>query len=134
MMRKMWIVMALAAMILALCCGGALAVEREVSGTVKLSTLPWGASVILKDDTTLVVDEDKVLESIVGEQYVLTIEGSGNLTIEADENAIWVKSLFSDFSGTLTAKAHCMDFPSLAFNTIYAAIYAAEKISISHLT
>ena len=40
MKRKMWIVMALAALILALCCGGALAAERRISGTVNVSTLP----------------------------------------------------------------------------------------------
>lgn len=99
MKRKMWIVMALAAMILALCSGGALAAERRISGTVNVSTLPDFCSVILTDDTTLVVDADKTLESIYGESHSLTIQGSHDLSFVSDYESIYVGTLTCNMSG-----------------------------------
>lgn len=138
MKQKMWIVMALAAMILALWCGSAMAVERQVHGTVNLSTIPLGGSIILIDDTTLVIDEDKIIESITG-NYALTIQGSGNLTIHADNTPINVKSLNSTFSGTLTVRPNCdeifsthADLQTGEFTFQDYAIYAAENITISN--
>ena len=138
MKRKTWIVMALAVMILALWCGSAMAVERQVHGTVNLSTIPLGGSIILIDDTTLVIDEDKIIESITG-NYALTIQGSGNLTIHADNTPINVKSLNSTFSGTLTVRPNCDEIftthPDLQTGQFIFkdyAIYAAENITISN--
>ena len=101
MKRKMWIVMALAAMILALWCGSAMAATIQRSGTVNVSSLPDHASLILTGDTTLIVDADKTLESIMGENYVLAIHGNNNLSLYADKTAINVKTIESDLSGLL---------------------------------
>ncbi len=101
MKQKMWIVMALAVMILALWCGSAMAADREVYGTVNVSTLPDRASLTLIDDTTLVIDEDHVLENITGSNFTLTIQGSHNLTFLADGEIIQVKELYSSLSGKI---------------------------------
>ena len=128
----------LAVMIMELLCGSAMAVERQVHGTVNLSTIPLGGSIILIDDTTLVIDEDKIIESITG-NYALTIQGSGNLTIHADNTPINVKSLNSTFSGTLTVRPNCDEIftthPDLQTGQFIFkdyAIYAAENITISN--
>ena len=137
MKRKLWIMLAVV-LIAALWCGSAMAVERQVHGTVNLSTIPLGGSIILIDDTTLVIDEDKIIESITG-NYALTIQGSGNLTIHADNTPINVKSLNSTFSGTLTVRPNCdetfsthPDLQTGQFIFQDYAIYAAENITISN--
>ena len=102
MKRKLWIMLALATLIAALWCGTAFAAERRVSGTVNVSTLPDHCSVILTGDTTLVVDVDKTLESIMGEDYALTIHGDHDLSIYSDNGGIYVDSFQSTLGGTLS--------------------------------
>ena len=101
MKRRFWIILALAALILALGCGGALAAERRISGTVNVSTLPDFCSVILTDDTTLVVDTDKTLESIKGTSCSLTIEGDHDIKLYSDTAGIEVKTLLVNLDGLL---------------------------------
>ena len=102
MKRRLWIAAAVMVLLAVLWCGCAMANEVQVSGTVNASSLPDSASVVLTGDTTLVVDVDKTLESIKGEDYTLTIQGSHDLTINPDNIGIIVGSFSSSLTGKLT--------------------------------
>ena len=66
MKRKLWIILTLAALILALGCGGAMAADetietKSIFGIVNASTLPDNADIVLTADTTIIMDVDKTV-------------------------------------------------------------------------
>ncbi len=104
MKRKLWIILTLAALILALGCGGAMAADetietKSIFGIVNASTLPDNADIVLTADTTIIMDVDKTVSSIRG-SHALRLEGEeklkvlGKNSLERD-HAIIVSSFYS---------------------------------------
>ena len=80
---------------------GAESAEMNISGTLRVSSLPDGAAIQLIEDTTLILDAPKRITSIRGD-YRLSLRGSQTLTVENPVGtAIQVDSLL--IRGSVTA-------------------------------
>lgn len=130
MKRKLWIILALAALILALGCGGAMAADETVEtksifGIVNASTLPDNADIVLTADTTIIMDVQKRVNSIRG-PHGLRIEGEKLLEVYLDaefidENGIDVSSFYSS-----------ADFLVSCTDSMYIGLNAQNSITVDH--
>ena len=138
MKRKWWIILALATLITVLGCGAAMAADEYVHGTVYTSQFVEGRSLVLTDNTILVVDEDRMLESIIGESYTLTLQGTRNLTLNPINYGISVKKFVSTSTGSLTINHDAVGINSLSTLTItgtavYLVLPEADNRSNLHI-
>ena len=129
MKRKLWILLALTVLSVALCCGGAMAAEDggavNVFGIVNASTLPDDADLILTGDTTLVMDVEKRFCSVRG-PYNLRIEGDDLLEVytrsgHGAKHGIEVSSFYSSADFTITYSQY-----------IRSGLYAQNDVTVEN--
>lgn len=77
-----------------------------VSGTILASDLEAGTILELSGDTTLQMDQDLTLKSILGSSYALTVTGTGKLTVNADEQGLDALVVASLDCQTKIGRAH----------------------------
>jgi len=95
------------------------AMSENASGIIYASTLGHYADLVLNGDTTLIMDTEIYLQSIISSDYELTVQGDYTLHVQsASGNAIVVKSLRSTAPIEILASAY--------------GIFAIENISISN--
>ena len=127
---RLFVILALAVLILALGCGGAAAADEDggavnVFGIVNASTLPDDADLVLTGDTTLVMDVEKRFCSVRG-PYNLRIEGDDLLEVytrsgHGAEHGIEVSSFYSSADFTITHSQH-----------IRSGLYAQNDVTVEN--